>query len=254
MNIKKLSKDIQLKGYIKLHDQVFDESEYISLMKKFGECETPGLFMNPKEHPEIFLVTGKRYANGVRVGMFGDKELGWHCNGSTRPKINKILVGLYCIKEDINTTLSICNTSDPFYELSKDDQEYWRSIKIQLKYKNNVVYQLEDEDPELEFTYSTKGSIRKLVGVHPYCNKEYFYFPYQFICKAWKDDEVINHEVMIEKLKKIIFRSKYQTHHIFKEGDLILMDQFTSIHRRTPVLDNTRLLWRIACDYSIIEN
>jgi len=59
---------------------------------------------------------------------------------------------------------------------------------------------------------------------------------------------------MIQDLKKIIFKSKYQTHHIFQKGDLILMDQFTSLHRRTPVYDNNRLLWRIASDYGRIQD
>ena len=47
-----------------------------------------------------------------------------------------------------------------------------------------------------------------------------------------------------------IFKSQYQYHHIFKEGDLLLMDQFTSLHRRTPVMDNNRLLWRVAADFN----
>ena len=29
----------------------------------------------------------------------------------------------------------------------------------------------------------------------------------------------------IKDLKEIIFKSQYQTHHIFKKGDLLLMDQ-----------------------------
>ena len=55
---------------------------------------------------------------------------------------------------------------------------------------------------------------------------------------------------MINKLKPKIFKSQYQYHHIFKEGDLLLMDQFTSLHRRTPVMDNNRLLWRVAADFN----
>jgi hypothetical protein len=47
-------------------------------------------------------------------------------------------------------------------------------------------------------------------------------------------------------------RSKYLTHNIFKKGDIILMDQFSSLHRRTPITDVNRVLWRIACDYSTI--
>ena len=69
-------------------------------------------------------------------------------------------------KEDINTTLSVCNTQQPFYDMSKDEQEYYRSITIRLKFKNNTIYDLEEGDPELEFMSKNKGSIRKLVGVH----------------------------------------------------------------------------------------
>ena len=112
-------------------------------MKKFGECEAPDLFMNPKEYPEIFLVTGKK-VHGKKIGMFGDTELGWHSNGNSRHLIDKILIGLYCVKEDINTTLSVCNTSKPFYDMSKDEQEYYRSITIRLKFKNNTIYDLEE--------------------------------------------------------------------------------------------------------------
>jgi alpha-ketoglutarate-dependent taurine dioxygenase len=133
--------------------------------------------------------------------------------------------------------------------MSKDEQEYYRSITIRLKFKNNTIYDLEEGDPELEFMSKNKGSIRKLVDIHPHNKSEYFYFPYHFICKAWEGKKQIDHEELISKLKPKIFKSQYQYHHIFKEGDLLLMDQFTSLHRRTPVLDNNRLLWRIASDF-----
>ena len=244
-----LSKSIHKQGVAVFYNQQLNEREYINTMKKFGECEAPDLFMNPKEYPEIFLVTGKK-VDGKKIGMFGDTELGWHSNGNSRHLIDKILIALYCVKEDINTTLCVCNTQQPFYDMSKDEQEYYRSITIRLKFKNNTIYDLEEGDPELEFMSKNKGSIRKLVGVHPHTGLEYFYFPYHFICKAWEGKKQIDHEKFIEKLMPKIFKSQYQYHHIFKEGDLLLMDQFTSLHRRTPVMDNNRLLWRIAADFN----
>lgn len=252
LDIKTLAEELQSVGCTIWHEQELTEKKYIDLMKKFGECEAPDLFMNPKEYPEIFLVTGKRDDNGKKIGMFGDTELGWHSNGNSRHLIDKIVIALYCVEEDINTTLSICNTSDPFYELSEDEQEYWKSIKIKIKFKNNTMYHLDDDDPELEFMSKNRGSIRNLVGVHPHNQKNYFYFPYHFICDAWEGKTKIDHEKMIERLKPIIFKAKHQYHHIFKKGDLLLMDQFLTLHRRTPVLDKNRLLWRIACDYSNI--
>ena len=244
-----ISKDIHKQGVAVFYNQKLNETEYTDVMKKFGECETPNLFMNPKEYPEIFLVTGKK-VDGKKIGMFGDTELGWHSNGNSRHLIDKILIALYCVKEDINTTLSVCNTQQPFYDMSKEEQEYWRSITIRLKFKNNTIYDLEEGDPELEFMSKNKGSIRKLVGEHPHTGREYFYFPYHFISKAWEGKKQIDAEEMVNKLKQKIFKSQYQYHHIFKEGDLLLMDQFTSLHRRTPVMDNNRLLWRVAADFN----
>jgi taurine dioxygenase len=223
-------------------------------MKRFGDCEAPDLFMNPKKNPEIFIVTGKKDKWGKKLGMFGEGELGWHSNGNSRHNVEHILIGLYCVKEDANTALSVCNTTKPFQDLDEEQKDYYRNITIKLKFKNNTIYNLEKGDPELEFMSASKGSIRKLVGKHPHTGQEYFYFPYHFITQAWEGKKKIDVNPMIQDLKKIIFKSKYQTHHIFQKGDLILMDQFTSLHRRTPVYDNNRLLWRIASDYGRIQD
>ena len=249
--LKDLATKIQTQGLSILHEQQFTESQIVEFFKRIGECEAPGLFMNPKDHPELFLVSDRKDEHGNKTGMFGGGELGWHSNGNSRHLIDKILIGLYCIKGDPNTTLSICNTSDPFYDLSEEDQEYFLNITVRLKFKNNTMYELDEDDPELEFMSKNKGSIRPLVGRHPHTNKFYFYFPYHFICRAWLGKSRIDHNELIERLKPIIFKSKYQTHHVFQEGDLLLMDQFTTLHRRTPVMGD-RLLWRLASDYANI--
>ena len=247
--LKNLMDTVQRKGWSVHHEQDLDAEKLATFFRRIGECETPDLFMNHKDNPEIFNVSGEYDSDGKKIGMFGDGELGWHSNGNSRHLIDKILIGLYCVKGDVNTTLSVCNTSDPFYDLSEDEQEYYRSIKIKLKFKNHTMYSLDDDDPELEFMSKNRGSIRPLVGTHPHTNMEYFYFPYHFICGAWEGKKKVDHEPIIEKLLPKIFKSKYMIHHIFQEGDLLLMDQFTSLHRRTPVM-GPRLLWRVASDYS----
>jgi alpha-ketoglutarate-dependent taurine dioxygenase len=252
IELKELANNIQIKGHQVFYDQELDADSYTTVMKRFGDCETPDLFMNPKDNPEIFIVTGKRDKQGKKLGMFGDTELGWHSNGNSRHNVSHILIGLYCVEGDENTTLSICHTAKPFDDLSEEQKEYYRNITIKLKFKNDTIYHLEDGDPELEFMSASKGSIRKLVGKHPHTSQEYFYFPYHFITNAWEGKKKIDANPMIQDLKNIIFKSKYQTHHIFHKGDLVLMDQFTSLHRRTPVYDNKRLLWRVASDYSKI--
>jgi len=249
--LKNLIDTVQNTGYSIHYEQKFTEAEIIKFFKRIGECESPGLFMNPKDYPELFIVTGDKDTEGKKIGMFGEGELGWHSNGNSRNIIDKILIGLYCIEGNVNTTLSICNTSLPFYELTESEQEYWKSIKIRLKFQNNTMYHLKEDDPDFKFMSLNKGSIRDLVGKHPYTNKYYFYFPYHFIVKAWENNKLIDHKQMIEQLKPLIFKSKYQAHHVLAAGDLILMDQFVTLHRRTPVLGK-RLLWRLASDYTRI--
>lgn len=250
-DLQYLAYRIQKDGAAVFHDQELTEKEYVDFIKRFGECEAPGFFMNMEEYPEIFRVTNEKDNDGNKLGMFGGGELGWHSNGNNRPVIDKILVSLLCVQGDPNTTLSICNTSLPFYELSRAEQDYWRGINIRLKFENNTMYSLEEDDPELEFMSTFNGSIRPLVDKHPVTGDYYFYFPYHSIKKAWEGKKQINHNNMIDKLKKIIFKSKYQYHHVFQEGDLVLMDQFTSLHRRTPV-QGPRLLYRTASDYKKI--
>ncbi|HAW04612.1 MAG TPA: hypothetical protein DCW83_07990 [Saprospirales bacterium] len=239
----------QIAGHSIWYDQGLDANGLTEFMNSIGECECPDLFMNPKNTPEIFIVTGKKDKHGKKLGMFGDTELGWHSNGNSRHNVDKILIALYCVEEDDNTCLSICNTTRPFQALTNEQQEYYRVDVDDAIIKNNTIYNLEEGDPELEFMEASKGSIRKLIGRHPHTGQEYFYFPYHFIERVWYKKKKIDGNKLIQELKQVIFKSQYQTHHIFKKGDLLLMDQFTSLHRRTPVYDNNRLLWRVACDY-----
>jgi len=251
--LRSLMSSVQRNGLSIHTEQDLTADQLAHFFRRIGDCERPDLFMNHTDNPEIFNVSGERDAEGNKIGMFGDGELGWHSNGNSRHLIDKILIGLYCVKGDPNTTLSICNTSQPFRDLSLDEQEYYRSIKIKIKFKNDTMYHLEEDDPELEFMSKNKGSIRPLVGEHPHNQLPYFYFPYHFICGAWEGKKRVDHEPIIEKLIPKIFKSKYQTHHIFQPGDLLLMDQFTSLHRRTPVM-GPRLLWRVASDYKRLWN
>lgn len=250
-NLKELVHNVQNNGYSLHFEQDLCKKKMSEVFKRIGQCETPGLFMNDNDNPEIFNVTGMKDNTGSKIGMFGDGELGWHSNGNSRHNVDKILIGLYCVQGDVNTTLSVCNTSSPYYNLTTSEQEYLSQIKIRIQFRNNTMYHLDEDDPELEFMSASRGSIRSLVGVHPYTNKHYFYFPYHFIVKAWRNNKQIDHLKLIDKLKTIIFRSRYQFHHVFAPGDLLLMDQFTTLHRRSPVMGD-RLLWRVACDYTNI--
>jgi alpha-ketoglutarate-dependent taurine dioxygenase len=75
--------------------------------------------------------------------------------------------------------------------------------------------------------------------------------------KAYYEDgtEIEDFGKFKDKLYNIITRSKYMFHHVFREGDLLFMDQLLTSHRRSAVKNKDRELWRTAFDYSkTVEN
>ena len=73
--LTELCNKIQTHGLSILHEQQFTEAQIVEFFKRIGECEAPGLFMNPKEHPELFLVSDRKDEHGNKTGMFGGGEL-----------------------------------------------------------------------------------------------------------------------------------------------------------------------------------
>ena len=125
--LQNLAHQIIRDGYAILHDQELSQQELVEVSNRFGHCESYGYFMNPKDNPEISIVSDQKDENGKAIGMFGDTELQWHANGSARHLFNEICVSLYCVVECVDTVLSICNQCDAFAELSERDKERYQS-------------------------------------------------------------------------------------------------------------------------------
>ena len=94
---------------------------------------------------------------------------------------------------------------------------------------------------------------RPLVARHPVDGKEYFYPMFIYLYRAWyKGVQMTQNEFdeFYDRLYDIITRSKYMFHHVFRKGDLLLMDQLITSHRRSAVKNKERQLWRTAFEYS----
>ena len=256
--ITQLVSKIVKNGSAVLHDQDLTQREFVDTCKRMGECDSWDYFMNPPDNPEISIVSGQLDENGKAVGMFRDQELEWHANGAGRHDFKEICVSLYCVEECIDTTLSICNQCDMFAGLSKEQQDYYRSIDIHLDATGVSVWPKDSDYKgagEGDFGVSAdfyKETIdrRPLVGKHPVDGREYLYFLIQYIKKAYIGDEELDIDEFYADLWPKMFRSKYMFHHIFRKGDILFMDQLHTIHRRSPVQKKDRQLWRTAFDYS----
>ena len=251
--VKKLVKD----GQVVLHEQKLTMNQYADVLTRIGEVEKLDYYMNPKEEQRLSFV-GKDY-------LFGDTELLWHANGTGRYNFKEICVGLYCVYECIDTVLSINNNCSAFADLSEEKKNYYRNIDIRLDnsgpraklWPDDSDYKgvAEDTFRVGQEHYKENVDRRPLVGIHPFDGREYIYFMVPYIVKAFTKDgkEIEDFEKFYKTLWDDVIKSKYQYHHVFKVGDLLLMDQLHTIHRRSPIKDKNRMLWRTAFDYSKVR-
>ena len=153
---------------------------------------------------------------------------------------------------------------------AEEDKDYYRGIYINFNSEGSRVKIWRDDDvyskaykgDESSFRtgqeyYNESTDRRPLVARHPVDGTEYFYPMFIYMYKAYYEDgtEIENFDKFKDKLYNIITRSKYMFHHVFREGDLLFMDQLLTSHRRSAVKNKDRELWRTAFDYSkTVEN
>lgn len=264
---KDLVEQIVRNGSAVLHDQKLTRQELAQVCKRMGKVEELDYFMNPKDSPQISIVSGK-VIDGKAIGMFGPTELEWHANGTGRYNFDEICVGLYCETECIDTVLSLVDQRASFQDLPEADKEYFRSIEINLNnegprariWRDDGVYskayknQGENDFRTGQEHYQETIDRRPLVARHPVDGSEYFYPMFIYLYKAWINGEQMSDaefDVFFERLNSIVTRSRYMVHHVFREGDLLFMDQLITSHRRSAVKNKDRQLWRTAFDYSV---
>ena len=253
-------------GSAVLHDQKLTRQQLAQACARMGKVEELDYFMNPADSPQISIVSGA-IVDGKAIGMFGPTELEWHANGTGRYNFDEICVGLYCETECIDTVLSIVDQCKAFEELPEEEKEYYRGIDINLNNSKGVAEPIWRDDGVYSKAYQTAGEEkfrtgqehynetidrRPLVAKHPVSGREYFYPMFIYLYKAYYKDgtELENFQEFKDNLYKVITRSKYMFHHVFRKGDLLFMDQLTTSHRRSAIKNKERQLWRTAFDYS----
>ena len=253
------------KGYTFYHEQNITQPELIDHCRRIGDTDDDSmgdLPFNPKDNPDIARV--------MVGGLFGTTDLHWHSNGAMHHlgEYKEIIIALYCKNECRDTVFSILNTKDAFSELPEEEKDYWRSIDMQLNNFDRGIYGSEegaDADNSLD-SYKNNPTASKplrhdgndcmpVVNIHPVGGEEFIYWQPPMIEKAWQNGNEIDVDIIRDKLKTVLDRSIYQKHFVFKKGDLLIMDQLYTVHRRSHVVDKIRELWRVAFDYStIIKN
>lgn len=259
-------------GHTFHYDQQFTMSELVEYCRRIGSTDDDILgYMqfNPEEYPDISIVSPKPDM------LLGHCDLEWHSNGTVHHIVDgkwehkEWLICLYCVDSCPDTVLSLSNNRDAFLELPEEEKEWWRGVEVQLNNQGTSILGQYWNAPSKSNTEEPVG-IRKatrmekyvhppkhegdsrmpVVNIHPIGGQEFLYWQPPLISKAWYDGKEIEIAPLQEKFDAVINRTKYIKDIVFRKGDILIMDQFYTLHRRSPILDKNRELWRVAIDYT----
>ena len=228
-----------------IRGQDLTPEEEIAFCQSIGKCQGPYRSERSKHialNDHILRVTGQKNEEGEE-GLFGHVDaLDWHANQASN-KERDPLIWLYGKSGTRGSRTSWIDNKKAYEDLHPTIQESLKKIQITLGYKT-VNY----SDSKYFRDHHNEEDPFDLVHTNA-AGKTGLYFPFlQILGMVGKTEEEFN-EIM-DMLKEHILQDKYRYDHYWEDGDIVISEQWLSIHKRWKFEDmENRVLHRIAFNY-----
>lgn len=179
----------------------------------------------PGSDDKALRVTGELDEHG-RPGLFGHvSDLDWHCNHPANPN-REPLVWLYGERGTPGSRTSWINNIMSYNDLSKQDQEYYQSLRLINGYKQGS-YSTDDFGKPVDINYQYRPNLvqTNIAG------RTGLFFPFLQIHQIDGMTEDQSREVIV-KLRDHVLNERYVYHHDWQDGDIVLAEQWLGIHKR----------------------
>ena len=207
--------------------------ENIKLAENIGHVPQDGesyqeRFSSLIERPGVVKVT--------EGGLFGHKEtLDWHCNKPSNP-LRSPIIWIYAVKGSKGSVTSWIDNHKSYIDLPNDVKEECKKIKFTCGFKKGGY----TDDPFFREHHNTKLE-HNLVYTNE-AGVTGLFFPYLQILGGVPKD-------LYDYLKNHILQDKYRYDHYWEDGDVVISEQWLTIHKRHAFDKmNERLMYRIAID------
>jgi alpha-ketoglutarate-dependent taurine dioxygenase len=227
---------------------VQDEINFCSQIGKLESWQNKNIlgidgYLVPDSDRKVIRVTGELDEHG-RPGLFGHvSDLDWHSN-NTANEWREPIVWLYGVKGTKGSRTSWLNNILSYQELDNKTKDQLKEIKIINGYKQYAYSELHfGKEIDVNYTYKPNLVQTNIAGITG------LFFPFLQIHQIDGLDE-IESKKFIENLRDKILQEKYMYHHDWEDGDVVLSEQWLSIHKRWRFEDiNNRVLHRICLDF-----
>ena len=203
----------------------------------------------PKENYPVQRVTGKKNSTNNISGIFGTGILDWHANLNGLDRADG--VALQGFQDCENTSTSFLNTNLAYLEMPSDLKDAVKNTYAEYEYapevwgkglpKQQLISMMKNKSKYK--MWLVQKNIKGVKGIYFYTNNR---------CKIITKDDTL-----YDKLYKHMFQEKYIYQHFWEPGDIVLMDQLLTLHKRDqndPAILQKRILHRITFKISNYDN
>lgn len=235
--------------------------ELVEFYKSVGEVQTQDEKFMSDEYVETYC-DGFRELTAVRNkdisgygenGLFAGDETGeieWHCANQNRTYSEEITAFSIRKMGDAGGALCISNNRTPYYEFPVDFKSILDDIIVSYG-TDDFAWTTADTWNALEFKTINGEKLtdiqtdkKPLVLKHPIDNVKGLHYSWPLI-KSYVNYDNTEFTKIHNKILEYILQKKHLYTHLWEEGDVILNEQYHSLHKR-EFYTGDRLLYRSA--------
>ena len=180
-------------------------------------------WLDKKEKYPVQRVTGKKI-KGQRTGIFGTGILDWHANLNGLDRADG--VALQGWKDCKNTSTSFLNTNLAYLDLTEDLKEKIKNVYCEYEYSPEIWAKGLPES-QLQYMKGRASKYKMWLVQENIAGTKGIYFYTNNKCKIITEDTQL-----YDRLYNHTFQEKYIYQHWWNSGDIILMDQILTLHKR----------------------
>lgn len=222
------------------HKVVVLKGQHLSTSSQLEICNSIGKCSNMRKQREAGLLDGATLIDDqiIKISNVASYAhvLDWHADVPNSPG-RRPLHWLSAVNDSHKSSTSWLNMAAVYSELPDDIKDWIHDKKI--VFGNKIPEFSQQQKPyEFDVVYENELGVKNV------------YYPYlqdvSFINADDKEAEDI-HSCLVN----FMMQDKFMYHHKWTDGDVVLSDQWGTLHRRDIYdYDTDRLMYRIALDYS----